>query len=159
MASRRSSQVSLFLFAILAALSSHVEKVSAANWVCPAGELERILPDVCPTCLSCTDWCASQGRPLVTKEECVDKETQPKAIWHYCVCCCGGPPASPPPPPPFPPPPQPRDPRDLCFASEISLSSATISCVPNNCPVCSCGPGVVPTEISCVNDYCNCCCP
>ncbi|KAI3867147.1 hypothetical protein MKX03_008199 [Papaver bracteatum] len=158
----RSSQVWSFLFAILALSSAHVERVSAANWYCAAGELERVLPEICATCLKCTDWCASQGRPLVTKDdECVDQKSG-AAIWHYCVCCCGGSPPSPPPPPPSPPPspsppPPPRDPRDLCDPSiEISFSSATNACPV--CPVCNCGPGVTPEIDACVNDYCSCCC-
>ncbi|KAI3964685.1 hypothetical protein MKW92_049835 [Papaver armeniacum] len=172
----RSSHVWLFLFAILALSSAHVERVSAANWYCAAGELERVLPEICATCLKCTDWCASQGRPLVTKDDqCVDQKSG-TAIWHYCVCCCGGSPPSPPPPPPPPstpppypppptpsppppsqsPPPPPRDPRDLCDLSELSLSSATAACPV--CPVCNCPGGITPEIDACVYDYCSCCC-
>ncbi|KAI3908447.1 hypothetical protein MKW92_005513 [Papaver armeniacum] len=162
----KSSLVWLLLFAMLA-LCTCTEKVSA-NTYCPAGNLEGVWRvTYASRCYdnkdydNCPRWCQNRGRTFAQK---FIKDVPLGSYQHDCVCCCKGaiPQPSPSPPPPSPPlpspppPPPPSDPRDLCYPSEVSLSTIVTDC--SLCPVCNCGAGATLALEGCIDNYCSCCC-
>ncbi|KAI3919506.1 hypothetical protein MKW92_033018 [Papaver armeniacum] len=105
--SSKSSQIGLFLFAILA-LSVYI------GWSYP-------LTLTCPGCdLKCKAICLFKPYTKFCKGS-------PGWFTDSCLCCCGTPTPVPSPPPPSPPPP-PALPQDICLPGQLSLSKITQDC-------------------------------
>ncbi|XP_026430162.1 uncharacterized protein LOC113326700 [Papaver somniferum] len=127
----------------------------------------------CNTVLrECEDLCKAQGRIKIW-DICQWYTTTTNTEEYACTACCGlaasPPPPSPPPPclpsppPPSPPLPSPRDPRDLCPISKISLSTQEESC--SACTTANCdrkcmaiGETKVLAGCNRSNFFCSCCC-
>ncbi|RZC49633.1 hypothetical protein C5167_018061 [Papaver somniferum] len=168
MSSSMSSQIGLFLFAILASsLFSEITYAQVNPYNCWMGGTTKVFtPYFHPVpgdgteakCISvlqeCEDLCQAQGRTKVWDICSYIESTQNYA----CTACCGDASFRPPPLPPSR-----RDPRDECQLNEISLSTQVRSCPAPACANCpgrcaSIGATITYRRCNLNTGFCSCCC-